>query len=274
MAARPDHPEPLPADSHTDPTPGALDGLAMASDPAAVRGIPPQAALRPEGSPVTMVVTPSPPTAPTTPQLVTVSTGDAALDELLGGGWPMGILTEVAGRGRTSLALGAVRAAQASGQPAAWVDGTGSFCPTTAGVDLESLAFVRPASQGAGRSKTAPRNQFLFAADTLLRSRAFALLVLDMPLRGAVSGSWFRLARLARMADTRLLLLHDQGRSLAGSAAALSLHVRLQPAPCPPWADPPSPHLLVSVQRHRALPSSQQREVLLSEQIVDPCSPA
>lgn len=239
MAARPDHPEPLPADSHTDPTPGALDGLAMTSAPGAA----------------------------------TVSTGEAALDELLGGGWPLGILTEVEGRGRTSLALGAVRAAQASGQPVAWIDGTGSFCPTTAGVDLASLAFVRPVSRRAAQAKAGPRNQLLFAADILLRSRAFALLVLDMPLRGAVSGSWFRLARLARMADTRLLLLHDQGRSLAGSAAALSLHVRLQPRPCPPWADPPRPGLVVRVLRHRARPSSQQREVLLSEQVVDPCWP-
>jgi len=266
MAARPDHPEPLPADSHTDPTPGALDGLAMTFDSAAARATPPQTA------PASSMASPSP--MATAHQLATASTGDAALDELLGGGWPMGILTEVAGRGRTSLALRAVRAAQASGQPAAWVDGTASFCPTTAGVDLASLAFVRPLSRRAKRSKSAPRNQLLFAADILLRSRAFALLVLDMPSRGAVSGSWFRLARLARMADTRLLLLHDQGRSLAGSAAALSLHVRLQPRPCPPWADPPRPGLVVRVLRHRARPSSQQREVLLSEQAADPCSPA
>lgn len=246
MAARPDHPEPLPADSHTDPTPGAPGGLAMPS-------------CRPLASNPSSSGLPLP-------------TGDAVLDELLGGGWPAGVLTEVAGRGRTSLALGAVRATQAAGQPVAWIDGTASFCPTTAGVDLQSLTFVRPVSQ-PGRPKRSPRNQILFAADILLRSRAFALLVLDMPRRGALSGSWFRLARLARMADTRLLLLHDQGRSLAGSAAALSLHVRLLPAPCPPWADPPCPGLAVRVLRHRDRPTSQQREALLGGQAVDPCSP-
>lgn len=278
MAARPDHPEPLPADSHTDPTPGALDGLAMTSDPAAVQAAPPQtASVSPAASAPRTPPAPETAAAPGTaaaPPAGTASTGDSAFDELLGGGWPVGILTEVAGRGRTSLALGAVRGAQASGQPVAWVDGTGSFCPTTAGIDLANLAFVRPVSRRAARAKAGPRNQLLFAADTLLRSRAFALLVLDMPLRGSVSGSWFRLARLARMADTRLLVIHDQGRSLAGSAAALSLHVRLQPRPCPPWADPPRPELVVRVLRHRARPSSQQREVLLSEQVVDPCWPA
>jgi hypothetical protein len=206
------------------------------------------------------------------------SSGHAGLDELLGGGWPAGVLTEVAGRGRTSLALRAVRCAQAAGQPVAWVDGGGSFCASTAGVDLEALTFVRPGVAGRRAEKRPPRNQVLFAADILLRSRAFALVVLDMPQRGGsgggvVAGTWFRLARLARLADTRLMLLHDRGRCLAGSAASLALHVQLVPTPCPPWADAPRPALAVRVLRHRGRPASQQQGVVLDGRAADPCLP-
>lgn len=206
------------------------------------------------------------------------SSGHDGLDALLGGGWPAGVLTEVAGRGRTSLALGAVRTTQVAGQPVAWVDGGGSFCPATAGVDLEVLTLVRPGAASRRADKRPPRNQVLFAADILLRSRAFALVVLDMPQGGgmggaAVAGTWFRLARLARLADTRLMLLHEGTRTLAGSAASLALHVRLVPVPCPPWADAPRPALAVRIRRHRARPASQQQGVILDGRAADPCSP-
>ncbi len=166
---------------------------------------------------------------------------DGFSDLVAGGG-----LCELAGRGRTSLALRAVRAAQAAGQPVAWVDGSGSFCPTTARVDLEALTFVRP------QTRRRPVGDALFAADVLLRSRAFALLVLDMPARGGgLLSSWFRLARLAHRAGSQLLVLHDQPRRLTGSAAALALSVRLRPVEGPPWADLPPPELEVSVLRQR-----------------------
>jgi hypothetical protein len=143
--------------------------------------------------------------------------GWEALDTLLGGGWPVGELVELLGRGRSTLALAAVARAQAAGQPAAWVDGSGTFCPATCGVDLLRLTLVRPpptgatCGQGPRDVRTAPRRSAaspaLLAADLLLRSRAFGLLVLDLPAGRPPLASWFRLARQAARARTVLLLL-------------------------------------------------------------------
>src|SRR5262245_22320512 len=73
-----------------------------------------------------------------------LSSGWNALDQRLGGGWPADGLTEILGRGRSTLALSAVRQAQSAGVPAAWVDGARVFCPATAGVDLARLTLVCP----------------------------------------------------------------------------------------------------------------------------------
>lgn len=181
-----------------------------------------------------------------------------------GGGWPAGALVEICGRGGTSLALGAVRSAQRVGCPTAWVDGSHSFCPATADVDFERLNLVRPAltgsaspETGAGarsgrrRGRRGRSTRPLFAADLLLRSRAFGLVVLDAPRGGTGAGPWFRLARLADRAHTCLLLLTGQRRSVAGSAATVLVDVSLPRLPGPVWSDLPAPVLEVTVRRHR-----------------------
>jgi hypothetical protein len=237
-----------------------------------------------------------------------------ALTPLLGEGWPAG-LVEVAGRGRSSLAFSVLAAAREAGQPVAWVDGTGDFCPATAGVDLAELTLVRTAERGAGASRggryapghatgasapsdrsgregegaraevmTAPRGRrprspaaaARFAADVLLRSRAFALVVLDLPGRGRAGAlsEWFRLGRLASRARSVLLLLHagQEGpahgdrraaRSVTGSASELALSVRLAASPGPPWADLPPPGLVLRVLRHRGAPERLGKELSL-----------
>jgi hypothetical protein len=236
------------------------------------------------------------------------------LAPLLGEGWPAG-LVEVAGRGRSSLAFSVLAAAREAGQPVAWVDGTGDFCPATAGLDLAELTLVRTAERGAGASRgsqcapgdapdasassagsagpgedaraevmTAPRGRrprspaaaARFAADVLLRSRAFALVVLDLPGRGRAGAlsEWFRLGRLASRAGSVLLLLHagSEGaghgdrraaHSVTGSASELALSVRLSASPGPPWADLPPPGLVLRVVRHRGAPERQGRELSL-----------
>jgi hypothetical protein len=248
------------------------------------------------------------------------------LAPLLGEGWPAG-LVEVAGRGRSSLAFSVLAAAREAGQPVAWVDGTGDFCPATAGLDLAELTLVRTAERGAGSSRgarcapgdardasgpsagsassagpagaagpdrsgedaraevmTAPRGRrprspaaaARFAADVLLRSRAFALVVLDLPGRGRAGAlsEWFRLGRLASRSRSVLLLLHagsegagPGGRrvahSVTGSASELALSVRLAARPGPPWADLPPPGLVLRVVRHRGAPERQGRELSL-----------
>jgi len=194
-----------------------------------------------------------------------LSSGWPALDELLGGGWPPGELTEIVGHGRASLGLAAVRQAQSAGQPAAWVDGSASFCPATAGVDLQALTLVRP-PPALGRPERPPRSRrrgpaarALLAADLLLRSRAFGLLVLDLP--GGESGgappalaAWFRLARQARRAQSVLLLLGDAERAVAGSAAGLTLRAAWRHPSAAAWEPLPPPALEVAVLRRRGGP--------------------
>lgn len=75
--------------------------------------------------------------------------GIAALDDLLGGGLPVGAITELVGTassGRTSLALSAVAGIQQQDHFAAWVDAGDAFDPESAaasGVLLERLLWVR-----------------------------------------------------------------------------------------------------------------------------------
>ncbi len=211
--------------------------------------------------------------------------GWAALDERLGGGWPVGKLVEIRGQGGTSLALGAVRAAQAAGLPVAWVDGAGTFCPATAPVDPGRLTLVQPGpppgasptgespgpspgarpattppaprTGGPTASRRRPPGPALFAADVLLRSRAYALVALDLPAggRGPVS-AWFRLARLAARAHTTLLLLHPESGGpahlLSGSACSVLADVTLRAADVPAWGEWPAPDLEVVVRRDRS----------------------
>ncbi len=86
-----------------------------------------------------------------------IPTGFAALDGALpGGGIPRGRITELAGAatcGATTLALGAVAGAQASGGLAVYVDLARSFDPCYAaerGVRLERLLIARPADAVSG----------------------------------------------------------------------------------------------------------------------------
>jgi len=198
---------------------------------------------------------------PSKASLAVLPTGWPGLDALLGGGWPVSELTELAGHGRSTLAQAAVRMAQRAGQPACWIDGPGTFCPATAGVDLSQLVLVAPGGDGwssavvrvaaGARRRGAHRERrALLAADLLLRSRAFGLLVLDLRDERPPLSAWFRLARQARAAQTVLLLLAGES-PVAGSAAALTLQVAQRHAEVPRWALPPRPSLELTVLRRR-----------------------
>jgi hypothetical protein len=229
-----------------------------------------------------------------------LSSGWSALDQRLGGGWPADGLTEILGRGRSTLALSAVRQAQSAGVPAAWVDGARAFCPATAGVDLERLTLVCPeltpepagatATATAGATACAPAGVMasatagetvgvppgpaagavagalapererrprragagaLLAADLLLRSRAFGLIVLDLPSGSSALATWFRLARQAQRSACCLLLLTPGESALAGSASRLTVCVALRLPACARWEPTPTPALDVSVLRRR-----------------------
>ena len=79
----------------------------------------------------------------------TAPTGIDALDERLGGGLPVGAISELTGpecSGRTSLALSFVAGLTEAGRVCAWVDVSDALDPESAaacGVDLERLLWVR-----------------------------------------------------------------------------------------------------------------------------------
>ncbi len=79
----------------------------------------------------------------------TAPTGIAALDKALGGGFPLGAISELAGpecSGRTSLALSFIAGFTSAGQVCAWVDVSDTLHPESAaaaGVDLSRLLWIR-----------------------------------------------------------------------------------------------------------------------------------
>ncbi len=166
----------------------------------------------------------APDEASTLPRL---ATGIAAVDALLGGGFPRGRVTEITGplsSGRTSLALALLAAATRAGEIAAVVDAADAFDPASAaaaGVDLSRVLWARP-----------PRpREALRCAERLLEARGFGVVVLDSDVsiearapgeRGA--SIWMRMSRSATASGTALVLVAPSMR--AGPFAALSLEAR------------------------------------------------
>ena len=79
----------------------------------------------------------------------TVPTGIAAVDELLGGGLPVGAISEIVGpecSGRTTLALAFLASVTRQGKACAWVDVSDALHPESAAaaeIDLNRLLWVR-----------------------------------------------------------------------------------------------------------------------------------
>ncbi len=151
-------------------------------------------------------------------------TGLSAIDELLGGGFPRGRLSEISGSlsaGRTSLALSLLARATASQEVCALVDAGDGFDPGSAevaGVVLERVLWARPVP-GAGLSGV------LRSAERLLEARGFALVLLDPAGRECeVSrAAWARLARSAEASGSALVLLSRE--RAAGPQAEVALEV-------------------------------------------------
>jgi hypothetical protein len=162
----------------------------------------------------------APDDASTLPRL---ATGIAALDALLGGGFPRGRVSEITGplsSGRTALAFALVAAATRGGEIVAIVDGSDAFDPASAaaaGIDLARVLWARP-----------PRpREALRCAERLLEARGFGVVVLDQdaPIDARAGASiWLRMSRSATASGTALVLLASSTR--AGAFAALSLEAR------------------------------------------------
>ncbi len=156
-----------------------------------------------------------PPPAPTAPAL---PTGIATLDAVLqGGGLPRGRLTEIVGApgsGKTTIARAVVEATVADHGWVAYVDAQRTLDPRDwvhLG-DAEGVWMIRP--HDATRAA--------WCADVLLRSGAFALVVLDGAPTLTKSAA-VRLTRLARDSSAAFVILGDR----TGGASQLGGAVRL-----------------------------------------------
>lgn len=137
-----------------------------------------------------------------------------------------GRLVELSGRGaRATLteAVGLVLEAQRAGEPAAWLMSPehGGFYPpdvAESGVDLAALVVVRvPDIVSAAR-----------AAERLLRSGAFGLVVMDLGLGGEAELSMAqqgRLVTLAQAHDAAVVCLTEKSAEAASIGSLVSLRV-------------------------------------------------
>jgi len=171
-----------------------------------------------------------------------IPTGIAALDTVLpGGGLPRGRLTELAGpagSGKTTIARAIVETTMATHGWVAYIDAQRTLDPRDWAHlgDAEGVWMIRP--HDATRAA--------WCADVLLRSGAFALVVLD-GAPALTRSNAVRLTRLARDADCALLVLGDR----AGAATQLGGAVRLV-------VERPSP----SQRRRPARLDARRRETL------------
>ncbi len=172
-----------------------------------------------------------------------VSTGLAALDRVLGGGWRAGAISEIVGArstGRTAVLLATLAVVTGQGQVAALVDGCDRFDPASAaaaGVDLDRLLWVRgaPLTVEAARPAVIDRaiRQAVRACDLVLRAGGFAVVALDLAdvppryVRALPPATWLRLAHVNEGRDTVGLLLGDA--ALGRSAQGVSIHLDSRP---------------------------------------------
>jgi len=184
------------------------------------------------------------------PELVpaTASTGLAALDEALGGGWRRGELSELAGpasSGRTSVLVATLAAATGRGEVVGLIDSIDRFDPAMAaavGVDVTRMLWVRGPSVStiaerpsmSATSSDAIVRRALRAADLIVRAGGFGVVALDLAdlpvttLRRVPASSWLRLAHANEGRDTVCLLIADapMARSPRGWSVRLTSRAR------------------------------------------------
>jgi len=220
-------------------------------------------------------------------------TGLDELDAHLGGGFPVGRLSEICGApssGRTSLALALLTETLSRGVFAAWVDRADAFDPisaTLAGSDLENLLWVRARSD----------DEALRSCDRLLQTEGFELVILDLATLPSLSpihplsplsthsakntqtilpttlrttrsrspkggaeirvANWLRLARLASSARSAFVVISNT--SVTGSQAELILEMKPLAAH---FVGPPklleALETTAVLQRHRSRPTGQE----------------
>jgi recombination protein RecA len=172
--------------------------------------------------------------------LETATTGIAAVDVLLGGGLPVGAISEVTGQecsGRTSLALAFLGRRTQEGHVCAWVDVEDALDPESAaanGVCLKQLLWVRCSEERRVRKKDGKPwgrlDQAIRATDLLLQAGGFSSIVLDMGgtaaqyARRIPLATWFRFRQAAQRTQCSLVVIGQ--RACAQSSADVVLECK------------------------------------------------
>jgi len=168
-----------------------------------------------------------------------VSTGLAALDAMLGGGWRRGEVSELIGArstGRTSVLFATLAAATARGDVVGLVDALDRFDPASAaaaGVDLDRVLWVRGPTLTAELSRPAvierTVHQAIRALDLIVRAGGFAIVALDVAdvpsrhLRALPWTTWLRLAHANEGRDSVCLLVGES--PMGKSPRGMSVHL-------------------------------------------------
>jgi hypothetical protein len=168
--------------------------------------------------------------------------GISALDARLGGGFPRGQLSEIAGprsSGRASLLLQTIAAATARGELVALVDALDMFdagSAAAAGVDLDRLLWIRGhlvTNQGLCRELNQRAIEQAIRAFTLvLQAGNFGLVVFDVAeapadaVRRLPFTTWLRLQRMVEGSQTACVLVGDE--PMARSSAGLTLKLGMR----------------------------------------------
>jgi hypothetical protein len=168
---------------------------------------------------------------------VIAPTGITALDARLGGGFPRGQLSEVAGprsSGRTSLILHALAAATARGELVALVDALDMLdveSASAAGIDFDRLLWVRGhvvSNPGMCRDlNLRALEQAIRAVALVLQAGNFGLVIFDVAeapadaVRRLPFTTWLRMQRMVEGGPTACVLVGAE--PMARSSAGLTL---------------------------------------------------
>ena len=153
------------------------------------------------------------------------ATGLAALDALLGGGWPRAALSEISGprsSGRTAVVRAALAAALSAGESTALVD-VGGTLDARAAMSTTTKATTSPGPPLLWIRCAAA--QALKAADLVVAAGGFGTVALDLcdaRLR-IPDAAWMRLRHAARAQGTTVLVASGARRLGAFAAAAVDL---------------------------------------------------
>jgi len=184
---------------------------------------------------------------PNDPIYDVAATDQAALDGRLGGGFPRGQLSEIAGTrssGRASLMLQMIAAATARGELVALVDVLDMLdveSAAAAGVDLDRLLWIRGhvvMHPGLCRDMNQRAlEQAIRALALVLQAGTFGLVVFDAgeapadALRRLPFTTWLRVQRMVEGSPTACVLVAAQPMARSSSGLTLTLAVR-DAGPC------------------------------------------